>query len=260
MTLDDVLHDLIKLIEIDKSRTVSWEQVSRWPKGALDIFLKEEWVKPTHSVKSITCPGCEENCFMSVHPSPMIQNQPVKFYIACDRRDDMGRIPILSEELQQWQITEMPVARWFNKKLGLKEKPLQDKNSGRIKLGNIQGKKNIGLLELDCQKQVSLKVSEHSLPLIEVVYFKENEIKIDKSAVISMVDLPPSINRYKPTIARREANKLDTEGRHKEWQKVYRNLKRKHPGKSDNWCSLQISKMDIADGRNSETIRKNMKK
>lgn len=75
-----------------------------------------------------------------------------------------------------------------------------------------------------------------------------------------MIDRPLSSNQYKPSIARREVNKLDTQTRHKGWQKAYRELKRKNPNKSDNWCALQIAKMPIGKGKSQETIRKNMKK
>jgi hypothetical protein len=64
--------------------------------------------------------------------------------------------------------------------------------------------------------------------------------------------------RYTPSNHRREARKLDTQDMHKSWQKAYRSLKQSRPEMSDVWCSQQIAKMDIAQGRNAETIRKHM--
>ena len=43
-------------------------------------------------------------------------------------------------------------------------------------------------------------------------------------------------------------------------QNTYLKLKRRRPGRTDIWYSLQIAKMDIAGDLNPETIRKNMKK
>ncbi len=43
------------------------------------------------------------------------------------------------------------------------------------------------------------------------------------------------------------------------WRKEYRELQRKRPGMSGKWYSKQIAKTEIAQGRNSETIRKRMK-
>ena len=66
--------------------------------------------------------------------------------------------------------------------------------------------------------------------------------------------------RHTPSNARREARKLDTQARHERWRKAYRDLKKKHPKMSDVWCSQQIAKGELGDGRSADTIRKHMKK
>jgi hypothetical protein len=66
-------------------------------------------------------------------------------------------------------------------------------------------------------------------------------------------------NQRKPTSARREARKLDTQAKYKSWRKAYRSLKQNHPNESNVWYSQQIAKMKIAEGSSAETIRKNMK-
>lgn len=67
--------------------------------------------------------------------------------------------------------------------------------------------------------------------------------------------------RYSPSNIRREARKLETQVMYKSWQKAYRDLFKKHKHKNmpDVWYSQQIEKMDIAEGRDAETIRKHMK-
>ncbi len=72
----------------------------------------------------------------------------------------------------------------------------------------------MGLLKWVSQRPVSLKVSGHNLALIEVVYFKSNHLLVDGEAIINMVDMPPT-ERYKPSIVRQEANKLNTQAKHK---------------------------------------------
>ena len=59
--------------------------------------------------------------------------------------------------------------------------------------------------------------------------------------------------------AKREARKLVTSAMHGSWQKEFRKLKKKRSNMSDTWYSQQIAKMEIANGRSAETIRKNMK-
>jgi hypothetical protein len=259
MTLDDVLQDLINYLGSKGGDSISWEQVREWPEDAVKIFQSAGWINQKNSAKSIVCPGCEENCFMPVHVYPSVKDKPTRIVVACDQRDDMGLIPIPADNLQQWQITENQVVRWIAHSLGLKGKPKKDKKSGSTHIGNVQGKKNIGLLEWIVQKPVSLKVSGHTLALIEVIYFKSNQLLVDNAAIINMVDMSPT-ERYEPSIVRQEASKLNTQAKHKGLQKAYRKLKKENPGESGEWYSFEISKKDIGKGFQPETIRKIMKR
>lgn len=58
----------------------------------------------------------------------------------------------------------------------------------------------------------------------------------------------------------REMRKQKTQAMYKAWQSAYRRLKMKRPGMSDVWYAQQIAKESIAQDRDAETIRKNMKK
>ncbi|MFQ5443581.1 MAG: hypothetical protein ACE5EK_03080 [Nitrospinales bacterium] len=260
MKLENVLQELIQHLNSQSEGTIAWEQVREWPEGAVSIFQKAGWIKTKAPAKTVVCPGCEENCFMPVHVSPTIQGQPAKAYVACDRRDDMGRIPISPDYLQQWQITENQVAHWVARELGLKGKPKKDKTTRTIQIGDIQGKKQSGRLDLVTVEPVSLKTSGHILPLNEIIFFESNELQIDREAILNMVDRSPPTDRYQPSIARREARKLKTQEMYKSWRKAYQELKKNRRNMSDTWYSQQIAKMDVAKGRDSETIRRNMKK
>jgi hypothetical protein len=260
MTLNDVLQDIIQHLDTNDNSTLAWEQVREWPDGAIDIFMNAGWIKPIIPAKTAVCPGCEENCFMPVHVSQTMQKQPTKTYVACDRRDDMGRISISSEMLQQWQITENQVSQWLTRELGLRGKPKRNRESGSLEIGHVQGKKNTGLLEWIKGSPLVLQVFSRTLPLVDTVYFEGNQLQIDNKAIMKMVDRPPPTDRYQPSNARREANKLNTLDRYKNWGKVYRKLKRENPEKSDSWCAHQISRTAIGKKFSPETIRKNMKK
>jgi len=262
MTLDEVLQELIQNLGSQGGEQFSWEQVREWPDKAVDIFEEAGWIKPSTPAQTVVCPGCEESCFMPVHSSPPRNGKPARHYVACDVRDDMGRVHIESELLQTWQITGKQVATWMARVLGLKGKPKANRERGVIEIGTVQGKKRTGLLELSQGESVLLKSGEHPLHLSEVVYFDGGKIQIDHRAITRLIDLPPSSERpgrYQPSDARREARKLDTQALYEDWQKEYRKLKRAHPGWSDKRCALTISKMPIGKGKNSETIRKNMK-
>ena len=66
---------------------------------------------------------------------------------------------------------------------------------------------------------------------------------------------------YKPSNVKREAGKLKTQKMYQTWQKKYRELVKIHGHKnmSGEWYSQQIAKLEIAEGRDSDTIRGEMK-
>jgi len=260
MTFDDVLEEVIYHLGSNRDSLLSWEQVREWPEGAMESFLDSGWIKPAVPAKSVVCPGCEENCFMPVHIKPETERETSQAFVDCDRRKDMGRVPLTLVHLQQWQVMENGVARWIGRELGLKTKPKKGKTTRTTQIGDLQGKKNSRGLDLVWAAPTSLKISGHSLLLSEIVFFEGSQLQIDREAVLKMVDRLPPENRYNPSTARREARKLDTRTRYQGWKKVYRELKRKNPGKSDNWCALQIARMAIGNHFSSETIRKNMKR
>lgn len=263
MTPADVLQEILRRLGPEGDTVLAWEQVRRWPNGAIEAFQEAGWVVPITAATMVECSGCEENCFKPVHVLPARNGQPARAYVACDEPPALGRVKIHLSRLKQWQVTGAQLAYWLTGALGLKGKPEWDQASGVFTLGNLQGKKRLGALQFDPAAPVSLKVSGHVRPLSEVVDFEQHHPIIDRAAILGTVDLPPlseSAGRYQSSTARRDARKLDTQGMHERWRKAYRILTRKHRDKSDVWCSLQIAKTENPLGRSAETIRKHMKK
>ena len=192
MTLEDVLQELIEQLGSGGDSTVAWEQVRHWPAGAIGVFQKAGWIKPTMAASSVECPACEESCFMPVHVLPARNGHPSRAYVACDRHDHAGRVKIAMSRLRQWQMTKAQIARWVSGALGLKGKPQRDKVSGVFTLGTLQGKKQLASLEFDTAGSVCLKASGHSLPLRQVVILKGNLLSIDRGVIVDLVDLPPA--------------------------------------------------------------------
>lgn len=262
MTLADVLQELIQRLGPEDDTVLTWEQVREWPKGAIANFQKAGWIEPTVAATTVECSGCAENCFKPVHVLPARNGQLARAYVACDEPPAMGRVKIPISRLRQWQITEAQVAQWLSGALGFKGKPARDQKSGVFTLGNLQGKKRLGSLAFETGASVSLKVSGHARPLSEVVNFEADHPRIDRAAILDMVDLLPvseSLDRYQRSTARRDSRKLDTQAMYESWRKAYRDLKKSRRNMSDVWYSQQIAKTDIAKGRSAGTIKKNMK-
>jgi hypothetical protein len=61
-------------------------------------------------------------------------------------------------------------------------------------------------------------------------------------------------------ISAHEVGRTRTQCRYALWNAEYRQLRKEHPKKSKRWCSIQVAKMEIADGCSSETIRRHLTK
>ncbi len=166
MTLEDVVRELLQCLGNDGDTTIPWEQVRRWPKGAIEAFQKADWLKLANLAETVECPGCVESCPMLVEAFPAQNGQPMRAFVACEDRN-FGKVEIPLVRLQQWRLSQGQLTRWISAELGFHNKPEKGGVNGIYKLGTMQGKERLGLLELDTGDPSRLKVSGHSLPLMD---------------------------------------------------------------------------------------------
>ena len=197
---------------------------------------------------------------MPVHTVPATARSAVSF-IVCDKRSDTNRVPVSAGRLIQWQCNAELVCGFIAASLGLRRSDRQTANADLWEIGVATGNKRSQMLCLQADGGLTLVVGGNKVPLAELIGFCDGQYSLDGDIIRRMVDAATTAdNRYTPSQVKREARKLETQELHASWQKEYRELKRSKPGKSDSWYAQQIAKMDIAQQRDPETIRKNMKK
>jgi hypothetical protein len=266
MTESDLLEEILDRLGRAKSSEAIFgmDDAADWPDGTLDRLTKAGLVKRAQPAKSIECKGCERYCFMPVHSLPAEGNRRARAFISCDKPEDFGRIPVELRRLTQWKVTGGALADTVAGLLGFAKPAQDDYASGkRWKLGVVNGKERKGEVKLAVENGVMLILAGHTIPLSEVLTLDGGCLSIDRDELRRLVDKPngqSGAHHHAPSNVRREARKLDTQKEYEAWQKAYRALKRKHPEKSDVWCSQQISRTDNPKGRDAETIRKHMRK
>jgi hypothetical protein len=182
-------------------------------------------------------------------------------FVVCGKRDDINRVLIPPERLTQWQCHADLVCRFISTSLALRQTLKKANDDDRWEIGIVSGDKRNQMLCLESSGTLTLIAGSSKVPLAEFIEFQDGAYVLDDMQIRQLVDSATTADiRYTPSIARREVGKLDTQAMYENWRKAYRKLKREKPGKSDVWYSLQIAKMDIAQGRDAETIRKHMKK
>ncbi len=263
MTYNDVLLDILaKLRAENKPILIDWDAVQYWSEPVLDCFLELGLLSPASSAQSIGCIACENHCFMDVITLPHDNPTLSRAFIICDDAEmqiQMGRVQVPLVRLQQWQSSIRQLASVIANLLGFKDKIEFTAGQSTIKLGMLKSSKGRRWVYLNCA-DLSIVLNQHSIPVDDVLYFENEQLFIDHDCIDDLLNRP-SLHQdksYTPSTKKREARKLETQAMYQDWKDEYIRIKEIHPTKSDRWCSFKIVKMDIAKGRDSETIRKNM--
>jgi hypothetical protein len=239
---------------------VNDDELRQWPSEAVKAMRSQRLVARARPAASAICPGCEHECVMPVHTVPAAARIAVSF-IVCDKRSDINRVPVSAGRLIQWHCNAELVCGVIAACLGLRRSDRQTASADFWEIGVATGNKRCQMLCLQGNGALTLVVGGNRAPLAELIAFCDGQYSLDGEVIRRMVDAATTAdNRYTPSQVKREARKLETQALHASWQKKYRELKRSKPGKPDTWYAQRIAKMDIAQQRDPETIRKNMKK
>lgn len=262
MTPPDVLLELLGRVGVspDAVSLVSNDVLSRWPEEAVTAMKAQGLITKAHPATSVICPGCESECVMPVHTLPGPVGDSASF-IVCDKRSDTNRVKVPGNLLVQWRCSAESICAFIAASLGLRARDGRAGIAGMQEIGIATGKKRHQMLCLHTQGELTLDAGGKRVPLTEVVKYELGIFTLDRVMISQLVDSSTTADkRHTPTIVKREKRKLDTQAMYDSWNKEYRALKKKYPDRSDAWYAVKISKMDIAQGRKPETIRRYMKK
>ena len=239
---------------------VSDAELSGWPAEAVRKLKAQKLLVKASPAASVVCPGCEQECVMPVYTLPA-ETCAAASFVVCDKRDDINRVAVAAGRLRQWRCDAAAVCGFIAQSLGLRPNNQRANDAGLWEIGIAAGDKRHQMLCLKADGELVLIVGSTTLALAELVRYRESAFSIDNATIRQLVDSATTADsRYTPSNARRVARKLDTKDLYECWQKEYRSLKKRRQEMSDVWCSQQIARMEVAKGRNAETIRKHMKK
>jgi hypothetical protein len=262
MTPQAALIELIGRVGASNGSTVliNTQELNQWPAAAVSALKSQNLLLKARPATSVVCPGCEEECSMPVETRTRA-NAPATFFVVCDKRSDTSRVAIAAAQLAQWRCDAQAVRGFVAASLGLRETIAPSTEPDLLPVGVARGNKRTQMLCLRSQGVLVLVAGESSLPLAGVVAFEDSRFVLDALMIRHMVDAATTADpRHTPSTVKREASKIDTQAMYAVWQKAYRALCKKSPGKSDVWYSQQIAKSskDNPLGRDASTIKKHM--
>ncbi len=243
---------------------LNWLDIQSWSDGALPCFVANGLLVETAQAESITCRCCEEHCFVEVFVRPAVEPKiSPRAFAVCDdpnHRQEVGRINIPLEQLQQWKTSSQQIAKVVAGLLELDFKPAQQSEPTNIRLGMLSSKQGRRWVSLNTQP-LSIEINQRTAPLEELIYFEEDQLCIDRPRINEMLLAAPRSKEktYTPSTSKREAGKRKTEAMYQDWRDAYLRLKRQHPDKNAKWIAAEIKELPIAQGMSATTIYRRMK-
>ncbi len=263
MTYNSALLSLIEQIGLTDSHfLIDWKTVQQWPSGALDGFTQTGLLATASPAKSIECNACENHCYMDVLRQTGGKSIN-RAFIVCDdpvMQSQMGKIEIPIAHLQQWKTSFIQLARVITGLLGFDADIEYKSEKDSIRLGMLKSKGGRRWVSLFNQP-LELDINGFKTPVNELLFIDGGEIVIDTPRINDLLESKPLCvsKAYTPSTDKREAGKVATQAKYQDWQDQYASLKVKHPTRNKTWYSVQIAKLPIAQGADSETIRKHLK-
>ena len=192
MTCSDLLESLLeRLATAGVAKAIfSADEIEEWPAGALSSLVDAGMLQQAHPASVVECTGCEQNCLMPVHVFTAEDHRVARAFISCDKRDDIGRVPVDMGRLKAWQITGALLAKTLAQLLGFTRAPQPDTTGKHWTLGVLKRKKHKSRVTLQGGDSFTLALAGQAVPLIDVLSFEQNCLTLNKAELIRRMDKP----------------------------------------------------------------------
>lgn len=237
-------------------------EVSEWPRDIVKTLRTAAVLRPAEPAVTVICPGCEENCPMPVEVIAGHSGRVARAFVACDKREDIGRVPIPLIDLERHAVCGRDLACAVAGLLGFEEPFAIKSGKPAWRLGRIKSTNHRADAFLAIDDIVHIDVGGPPIPLADVLDYQDGALTVDLEYIAAIVDRGPQAEtqmQRAPSTSRREERSRETLERYKTWGRLYREMRKKKPRPSDSWCARQIEKLPEGDGRSFETIRRKMK-
>jgi hypothetical protein len=266
--LNAILQSLSQALKHGGDKVIyRFDDVQQWQVGVLPLLLDYKLIKAISEAPSIECTGCENNCFMDVTSRQV--NEQYRSYIVCDDSEKqalIGRITVKPEQLKQWQVSIKNLAHVLAQLLGFDDFKFAAKQA-YIPLGMLNSDNNGRKWASLYRQPFVLDLNQVQIPLTELLFFDNNKLRIDHARIntVLAVKQPVKAKDYQSNTNKLDQRKANTQAMYKSWQDAFEQLKVDNPKKPNQpkklkgWYAYQISKMDIAQGRDPATIKRSLK-
>ena len=204
---------------------ISHEERIEVPDDVWATMAQLKIVQQAQHAKSVICDGCEENCVRPVHIYPANTKSPARAFVVCDVREDVGRVNVDFERLNQWQVSEQQLADMVRDLIGQTTQSVT-KDGALWRLGMVDGGTHKSQVSLKFDRDAWVLASGHIVSLIELLSINNGALKIDLKKIKKMVNEPTGFSDDVESTKARNArllkrrNELKSQGITKFIQKI----------------------------------------
>jgi hypothetical protein len=167
----------------------SERELAEWPAAALARLKAEGLLVKGPPADTLTCPGCEEDCLMPVEIATT-SSGALRAFVVCDKRDDVARVAIARDLLEQWTCSPERMADVLARLLGIR-RASSDSTARRWDVGLLKGTKQNGAhVVLGIENELRLTIAGHSVPVADVLELGDKGLSIERRALLRCVDNP----------------------------------------------------------------------
>lgn len=175
----------------DRAVTLEALELQQWPADAVAALKGQGVLRAAKPGDTAACPGCEQACVM-----PVLQRVraggPAACFIVCDKRDDIGRVPLSAAHLERWRVDGKTLGDALAVLLGSSGCQPVPSDARSLRLGYVAGRADRAAvhMRLDGQGQVMIEVAGHALDLGLVLSLKGDRLVLDTRHLARCADAP----------------------------------------------------------------------
>jgi hypothetical protein len=186
----DALADLLARVAAADGAAAMFpeRELGEWPATAVGLLKAEKLLIKGSPADVVTCPGCEEDCTMPVETA-ITPGGKLRAFVMCDKRDDVGRVPVATDLIEQWHCSPERLADVLARLLGIRRSE-GDTVSSTWNVGVLKGAKHSAHVVLGIGHGVQLSIAGHTLALADVLELGDKGLVLDRRALVRCVDAP----------------------------------------------------------------------
>ncbi len=195
MTPQAALIELLERLSVSQGNAVlvNDEDLTQWPIAAVFAMKTQGLLAKTKPASSAICPGCEHECVMPVHIIPAKENFPARAFISCDKRNDISRVPVSFEKLNQWQCTIDSACQFIAACLGLRHSNKQTASNDLWNIGVVTDDKRSQMLCLQANGELILIVGNNEIPLTDLIKYHNGTYSLETTLIRQLMDAETAI-------------------------------------------------------------------